>query len=152
MKKPRVDDFIANAAPPLSSPIDNYPKIEKSTPVVQPSRPPGKSPVSPSTIPREQPEQHQSPQYPSEQLNPPRDTTHVLSSLEHSNERTNVATNERTNVRTKIRHTFDIYADQLMSLRQIALKREATFGKRTLLGDLAQEALDLFLTKERNKE
>lgn len=67
-----------------------------------------------------------------------------------------VATNEQTVKRTfqrrKIRHTFDIYHDQLLSLRETALQREIVFGERVLLGDLVQEALDLFITKERNKE
>ena len=69
-----------------------------------------------------------------------------------SNEPTNERRNVRFNKREKIRHTFDIYKDQLLSLRQIALAREATFGERVLLGDIVQEALDMFITKERNKE
>ncbi len=67
-------------------------------------------------------------------------------------ERRNVRTNERTFERRKIRHTFDIYADQLLSLREIAIEREKLFSERVLLGDLVQEALDAFITKERNKE
>ncbi len=59
---------------------------------------------------------------------------------------------EVTNERTKIRHTFDILADQLLSLREIALAREKQVKKRILIGDLVQEALDIFITKERNKE
>ena len=69
---------------------------------------------------------------------------------------TNVPTNERTvereKERRKIRHTFDIYDDQLFSLKELALERQKLFGKRELLGDLVQEALDAFITKERNKE
>ena len=68
----------------------------------------------------------------------------------------NVPTNEqpiqRSFERKKVRHTFDIFHDQLLSLREMALKREIEFGGRTLLGDLVQEALDMFITKERNKE
>jgi hypothetical protein len=67
-----------------------------------------------------------------------------------------VPTNEqplkRSFQRKKIRHTFDIYYDQLLSLRELALSREMLFGERVLLGDLVQEALDMFITKERNKE
>ncbi len=65
--------------------------------------------------------------------------------------RGNEQTNVRTNERTKIRHTFDIYKDQLRSLRGISLERETATGKRILLGDLMQEALDLFIEKERTK-
>ncbi len=71
------------------------------------------------------------------------------------NERTSEPTNERTNVkpvrRTKIRHTFDIFADQLLSLREIALDQEKIYGERVLLGDLAQQALDMLIAKEKNK-
>ena len=128
MKTPRVEDFDPNAAPSLGSPLDNYPRIEKP----KPSAPPAQVPVEVSQ--------------------PPTAVEATKQPNVRTNEGTNQRSNERTNVRTKIRHTFDIYSDQLMSLREIALKREATFGKRTLLGDLVQEALDLFLTKERNIE
>lgn len=70
---------------------------------------------------------------------------------EETKKRTFHRINERTNVRNKIRHTFDIFQDQLHSLREISLSRELTFGKRVLIGDLVQEALDMFITKERNK-
>lgn len=62
------------------------------------------------------------------------------------------SSNERLTERRKIRHTFDILADQLLSLREIAVAREKSFGRRALLGELVQEALDLFIAKERNKE
>ena len=73
------------------------------------------------------------------------------------NERTNVRTNKRTNERSsfervKIRHTFDILKDQLVSLKEIRLERETAFSKKCLLGDLVQEALDMFISKERNSE
>jgi hypothetical protein len=73
-----------------------------------------------------------------------------------SNERSNEAAVERsieaTLPRTKVRHTFDIFKDQLAALRKIQVEREALVGKRSLLGDLAQEALDLFITKQRTNE
>jgi hypothetical protein len=59
---------------------------------------------------------------------------------------------ERTNERTKVRHTFDILTGQLLNLREIVIAREKTFGKRVLLGELVQEALDMFIAKERNNE
>lgn len=77
-------------------------------------------------------------------------------SVQHTSATRTVSTNEqplkRTFERKKIRHTFDIYYDQLLSLREMALNREMLFGERVLLGDLVQEALDMFITKERNKE
>lgn len=77
-----------------------------------------------------------------------------------TNERSNVRTNVVTNVqpvdpfkrRERIRHTFDILADQLISLREIALEQEKITGSRVLLGDLVQQALDMFISKEKNKQ
>jgi hypothetical protein len=60
-------------------------------------------------------------------------------------------TNERYIKRRKIRHTFDIFADQLMSLREISIEEEKNMGERVLLGELAQQALDMFISKQRNK-
>jgi hypothetical protein len=75
--------------------------------------------------------------------------------LQRSNERPLEPTNEQNSVlpynRMKIRHTFDIYADQLLALREIAIDQEKMFGERVLLGDLAQQALDMLISKEKNK-
>lgn len=65
---------------------------------------------------------------------------------------TNERSNERTMKRGKTRHTFDIFLDQLISLREIALSREKSLDKRFLLGELVQEALDMFITRERSKD
>ncbi len=75
---------------------------------------------------------------------------------EPPNERTNEETNERTDERmikrtkerTRVRHSFDIYQDQLLSLKEISLARQKTLGERSLLGDLVQEALDTFIKNE----
>lgn len=85
------------------------------------------------------------------------ETTHISDEM---TERTNVRTNgsknerraERLNERKKTRHTFDIFADQLLSLKEIALERQILSGDRILLGDLVQEALDLFIAQEQNRE
>lgn len=60
--------------------------------------------------------------------------------------------NGRSNERTKVRHSFDILSDQLFALRELAVERERLFGRKVLLGDLVQEALDLFISKARNQE
>src|SRR3712207_4535265 len=71
-----------------------------------------------------------------------------------ANETTNVSTLDATVqhsfLRRKVRHTFDIYDDQLFSLKEITLTRQKRCGEKVLLGDLVQEALDMFITKERN--
>jgi hypothetical protein len=58
----------------------------------------------------------------------------------------------RSLARTKVRHTFDVFADQVTSLRRIVLAREEMFDQHYRLGDLVQEALDAFITKQRNNE
>jgi hypothetical protein len=85
-------------------------------------------------------------------VNVPPSATAVAPQLPSTNQRTNDDAVVATNERRKIRHTFDILADQLLALREIAIEREKTFGKRVLLGDLAQAALDMFIARERNKE
>jgi hypothetical protein len=71
------------------------------------------------------------------------------------NERTVESSNERADGkpahRTVVRHSFDIFADQILSLREIALDQEKLFGERVLLGELVQQALDMLISKEKNK-
>jgi hypothetical protein len=50
--------------------------------------------------------------------------------------------------RQRVRHSFDIFSDQLLSLRDIALRRELRQSGRVRLGDLVQEALDAFIAHE----
>ncbi len=82
---------------------------------------------------------------------PPVNSSFPISPVQTSEER-NERMLKRTNQRSKIRHTFDILSDQLLALREIAVERERVFGNRTLLGDLVQEALDMFIAKERNNQ
>lgn len=84
---------------------------------------------------------------PSQSVRPQREEQH-----EPPNVPINARTSEHSFQRKKIRHTFDIYQDQLLSLRELALKRERMSGERVLLGDLAQEALDTLIAKERSNE
>jgi hypothetical protein len=137
--------------------FDNLNKLDKQPAKSRSETPkaPELSPHHPHSVP-EKPSPTV-PQRPSEATDIGRLTTrHVATpqqpSEERRNEITNVPTNERTFQRRKIRHTFDIYDDQLLSLREIAIERQKVFGERVLLGDLVQEALDMFIAKERNKE
>jgi hypothetical protein len=141
MKKPRVEDFDPNAAPPLGSPLDSLPAIEPS------KKRANLAPVAPP----------EGPQTPQPTTTPPFEGNAIQTQVEMRNrkemlQQTTVRSNVRTNERIKIRHTFDIFKDQLLSLRKIATQREEIFGSRVLLGELVQEALDLFITKEWNKE
>lgn len=65
------------------------------------------------------------------------------------NARTSDQKFESTSVRKKIRHAFDIFADQLISLKELQLARQKATGDNQSLGHLIQEALDLFLVNER---
>lgn len=68
---------------------------------------------------------------------------------EPKTKRTNVRMTKRSNVRKKIRHAFDIFEDQLIALKEAQLSRQKGRQGRYNLGDLVQEALDLFLANER---
>src|SRR3712207_5628212 len=69
-----------------------------------------------------------------------------------ANEPPTERTNEPSSQRRKVRHTFDIFDDQLLSLKEITIERQRTGGNRVLLGDLVQEALDRFITNARNQQ
>ena len=70
-----------------------------------------------------------------------------------SDERTSVqaveSTNDPSTERPKVRNAFDVYADQIFSLRELAIRRSKREGKRVTLGELVQEAFDNFI--EQNK-
>jgi hypothetical protein len=156
MKKPRLEDFDPNAAPLLGSPIDDYPPIEKPNRGVLASGPQENSSVSAPVPPPERPEQRQPTIDATEPINPPSHEAQMSSSQSQLKERTKELsferTEERKNERKKIHHSFDIFNDQLMSLKELVLVRERAFGRRVKLSELVQEALDMFITKERNKE
>jgi len=59
-------------------------------------------------------------------------------------ERTSERPNVRSNERFKIRHTFDIFKDQLQELHSMQLKFVQSGGKKPKLGEMVQEALDLY--------
>ena len=65
--------------------------------------------------------------------------------------RTSGRTNERTNERVRVRHSFDIWQDQLLGLTEIQARRFSQSGRKPKLGELVQEALDAYITKERKR-
>ena len=69
--------------------------------------------------------------------------------------RTNGSANERTNERplqrNRVRHSFDIWQDQLLGLSEIQADRFSRTGRKPKLGELVQEALDSYITKERKR-
>lgn len=65
--------------------------------------------------------------------------------------RTNGRTNERTVERTRVRHSFDIWQDQLLGLTEVQAERFSQSGRKPKLGELVQEALDAYITKERKR-
>ena len=69
--------------------------------------------------------------------------------------RTNGVTNERTNERSlersRVRHSFDVWQDQLLGLSEIQADRFSRTGRKPKLGELVQEALDAYITKERKR-
>lgn len=160
-------DVALNAAVPSSSPFDNAsaikpPKKEANLDPVIPLRqaqteqPPPSPPLTETPYQMAGEAARQTDGQPDEPT-PFSPLDRTLPQIEETKERINGRSNERTdepyNVkRQKIRHTFDIYADQLLSLKEIQLNRARGLEKVYRLGDLVQEALDTFITKERNKE
>lgn len=104
--------------------------------------------------------------HPESQPSPlPSQANHPVNQPDRTNEATMAHTNERANVRTaigtvelpvrkrrKIRHSFDIFEDQLLSLREIQLNREKTTGERQLMGGIVQQALDAFISQARGHD
>lgn len=121
---------------PLSASQDSFQShsrpVEANSKEIDSGYPPVQIPVPPATS--------SSPEPTERPLLPPR-------TIVGSNE----PPNERANGRTKVRHSFDIHSDQLFALRELAVERERVLGHKVLLGDLVQEALDLFISREQRE-
>ncbi len=88
-----------------------------------------------------------------ERKEPPTEERTVIkkeSSLELKKERTKELFTSQVAEREKIHHTFDIFLDQLLSLKELMVGRQRAFGKPVKQSELVREALDLFITKEKN--
>jgi hypothetical protein len=73
-----------------------------------------------------------------------------------TDERLNARTNERMNKRTPEREikrqSFDIFLDQYYTLLDIRTERKKRLKRDVTLGELAQEAFEMFISFERTKE
>jgi hypothetical protein len=72
----------------------------------------------------------------------------IVQTTDRTDEQMNERSDEQPVERTKVRNAFDIFNDQIFSLREIAIQRSKSQGKRVTLGDLVQEALDKFIQGE----
>jgi hypothetical protein len=68
-----------------------------------------------------------------------------------TNGRTDERMNERPVVPRIIRHSFDIRQDQLLALAEIQAQEFAASGRKPKMGELAQEALDLYIASKRRE-
>lgn len=59
--------------------------------------------------------------------------------------------NGRTNERTRVRHSFDVGRDQLLALSAIQSQIFGATGKKPKLGDLVQDALDLYIARHNGR-
>ena len=128
MKVPRIKDFDPNIKEPiLKSSLDNMPSIEK--PQAQKAiQSPILKPASDENVFKDIKLQNQSNQ--------------------QQSERVNARTGERPNGKRIItRNSFEIYEDQMDSLRKIAFK-EKMDGKVGSMSAMVREAIDAFLKKE----
>jgi hypothetical protein len=122
MRRPRIEDYDPNAkVPELASPIDGMPVIGK---------PPQKSNgASPTPLPEKLDVQE-------EQANPVKP--------ERANARTPVRPNGK---RIITRNAFEIYEDQMDSLRKISLEEKMN-GKLGSMSAMVREAIDSYLQKK----
>jgi hypothetical protein len=121
MRRPRVEDYDPNAKlPELASSLDGMPVIGK---------PPQKSKdISPTPLPEKSVIQE-------EQANPAKP--------ERANARTPVRPNGK---RIITRNAFEIYEDQMDSLRKISLEEKMN-GKLGSMSAMVREAIDSYLQK-----
>src|SRR5947209_7766576 len=71
---------------------------------------------------------------------------------ERMNTRTNEQKHKRTPEREIKRQSFDIFLDQYFTLLDIRTDRKKKLKRDVTLGELAQEAFEMFISFERTKE
>jgi hypothetical protein len=132
MKVPRVTDFDPNAKEPtLKSSLDNMPSIEKPQ--------------------RQQSAQSPTENYPSDKDNSEKNIPQNQP-IHQQGERPNARMVVHSNTKRIItRNSFEIYEDQMDSLRKIAFK-EKMEGKIGSMSAMVREAIDQFLKKESSRE
>ena len=83
----------------------------------------------------------------------PRTDEHLNTrSHEQMNKRTNEQVNKRPPERETKRQSFDIFLDQYFTLLDIRTERKKKLKRDVTLGELAQEAFEMFISFERTKE
>ena len=71
---------------------------------------------------------------------------------EQTYKRTDERMNKRTPEREIKRQSFDIFLDQYFTLLEIRTERKKKLKRDITLGELAQEAFEMFISFERTKE
>ncbi len=71
---------------------------------------------------------------------------------EHTITRSHERMNKRTPEREIKRQSFDIFLDQYFTLLDIRTERKKKLKRDVTLGELAQEAFEMFISFERTKE
>jgi hypothetical protein len=69
---------------------------------------------------------------------------------ERMDKQTGERSSERNVERRQRRQSFDVFEDQVNALYEIQLKRAKGTAKKPLMGELAREAFDDFIKKERS--
>lgn len=146
---PAKDTHTAPVVPspaPLQSKTASHP-----SPLLPPSQEPSQGPTV-ASIPADMPAADDPSTHNSASIPTVAEVRQSQDNGDGTMDRPDERTNERSTERTKVRHTFDILSDQLFALRELAVERERTFGRKVLLGGLVQEALDLLISRERNHD
>ncbi len=122
MRRPRIEDYDPNAKlPELASPIDGMPVIGKP--------PQSSNGVSPTSLPEK-----------------------PVIQEEQANQAKPVRASARTPVRPNgkriiTRNAFEIYEDQMNSLRKLSLEEKMN-GKPGSMSAMVREAIDVYLEKK----
>src|SRR5687767_14346341 len=140
MKKPRVEDFDPNAAPPLASPLENLPVIEP------PKQRANLAPVVPL-------KGTNTPQPTSNKGDAKKKTIETASQREtRPNAPPPVRPYGSTPVRRVItRYAFEFFQDQIETLRNFSLE-EKLRGEKGSMSEMVREGIDMYISKRRNRD
>lgn len=72
-------------------------------------------------------------------------------SSEQTDDASNERTVERTNGRLRVRHSFDVFADQLLALTEIQAEQYRKTGHKPKMGELVQTAIDAYIARRRRR-
>jgi hypothetical protein len=134
MKNPRIEDFDPHAKiRPLGTPLDGMPAIQAQPRSTKPGENSEGKIVAPIPSPTEN---HQEP-------------NQQKSKEENNPYAPSVRTPRTGSRRTILRHPFELYQDQIESLRELSVEERKQGGTGSM-SKMVREALDAYIDKRKN--